>query len=491
MKNNLFKVSVSGLREQQLGKSKTIIIRELLQNALDEQIKTCSINLKYEHGKAKITVTDDSPEGFRDLSDSYTLFASTPKRSDVKKRGRYNFGEKQIIVICDYARIVSTKGGVEFFVLDGERRDLRRKRPVGSEIYVEVKMTHDEYFECINYCSQILIPENIKIELKFSHPNSDEEKDGVLFYSKPDKTFTATLPTEIKEDDYIKTVRRETEVFLYKSKRDEKNQRNETMIYEMGIPICPIDCEYSIDVQQKVPLSADRDKVDGKYLKALYADVLNHTFADIKDAEASSTWVRSAIETGNANKEAVITIVKERYGDKVAFSNPFNPVSDDDAKANGYKLVHGNELSKEERNAFKEYGAVQTSSEIFRVNGLPATHVTPDKQQLKVYKLTERIAVEFLGFKPMISLVDCRGATVLATFSESGTVTYYNNKIPKSWWQPDADGYVTDEMLELIIHELCHKFGHHCDRPYLDKITWLASKLVRKQREEKSFFKIA
>lgn len=489
MKKDLFKVDVAGLRETQQGKPKTVVIRELLQNALDERTTICDISMRYEQGKAKITVSDDSAEGFRDLSDAYTLFASTPKRSDVKKRGRFNFGEKMVICICDYARIISTKGGVEFLVADGERKELRRKREAGSEVYVELKMTKDEYYECFDYCNLIIAPNEITISVICYDPNSENEFRRIVLSKEgqktPDKIFSATLPTEIKTEEGMKIVKRQTNVNLYKL-------FGESYIYEMGIPICVIDCAYSIDVQQKVPLSDDRDKVDGKYLKALYADVLNHTFSEIKDTEASSTWVRSAIETGNTHREAVTTIVKERYGDKVGFSNPFNPVSDDEAKANGYKLIYGNELSKEEREAFKEYGAVQTSSEIFKVNGLPATHVTPDKQQLKVYKLTERIAVDFLGFKPMISLVDCKGATVLATFSDAGNmVTFYNNKISKGWWQPDADGYVTDEMLELIIHELCHKFGHHCDRPYLDKITWLASKLVRKQREEKSFFKIA
>jgi hypothetical protein len=90
-KNNIFEVDVKGLRQLQEGKPKWFVIRELLQNAMDEEITRCGIYMRYEHGKAHITVEDDSPIGFRDLADAYTLFKDTYKRTNVKKRGRFNF----------------------------------------------------------------------------------------------------------------------------------------------------------------------------------------------------------------------------------------------------------------------------------------------------------------------------------------------------------------------------------------------------------------
>ncbi|MEK6881391.1 MAG: hypothetical protein AABY22_17340, partial [Nanoarchaeota archaeon] len=112
MKNQIFEVDVKGLRQLQEGKPKWFIVRELLQNAMDEDITQCTIYMRYEYGKAYITVEDDSPIGFRDLTDAYTLFKDTYKRTDVKKRGRFNFGEKQVLCLADNARIISTTGGV-------------------------------------------------------------------------------------------------------------------------------------------------------------------------------------------------------------------------------------------------------------------------------------------------------------------------------------------------------------------------------------------
>ena len=77
MSNNWFEVDRNGLKALQEGKPKTFIVRELLQNALDENITVCKLDVWWDAGVATISVEDDSPEGFRDLSDAYTLFKDT------------------------------------------------------------------------------------------------------------------------------------------------------------------------------------------------------------------------------------------------------------------------------------------------------------------------------------------------------------------------------------------------------------------------------
>ena len=44
--------------------------------------------------QARLTVKDDNPEGFRDLTHAFTLFAESEKRYNEKLRGRFNLGEK-------------------------------------------------------------------------------------------------------------------------------------------------------------------------------------------------------------------------------------------------------------------------------------------------------------------------------------------------------------------------------------------------------------
>lgn len=488
MSHSIFEVDVKGFRALQAGKPKWMIVRELLSNALDEKITECRIKLSYEGRKATIIVEDDSPEGFVDLSHAYTMFADTRKRSNANVRGRFNMGEKESICRADYARIITTTGAVEFDVLKEERRTLRRTRETGSEVMLVVKMTRDEYAECIAYCHNILRPAGIKFVLNIENPS--EETMPVSFeYRAPAKTFKASLKTEIKDEDTgeMKLTLRETDVNLHK----KEATNGVAFIFELGIPICEIDCDYSIDVQQKVPLSTDRDKVDGKYLKNLYAEVLNQTHEEINEATASNSWVRSAIETGKVTKEAVEDVVQERYGDKVVIANPFDKASIDDAKANGYRLVYSSELSGEELQSIKSHGAIKTSTDLFGMGVGVGTHVTPNKEQKKVLALVERISTQFLPFKGHGTIIEMKGKTPLATFSLGGTlITFYNNAIPKDWWNADENGFVNVRMLDLIIHELCHHFGMHCDRPYLDAITKLGAQISLYSAQNRSFLKL-
>ena len=67
---NWFEVDVEGLKALQKGKSKTFIVRELIQNAWDENIKNCELDISYSKGKINVIVKDDSPEGFKISGDS-------------------------------------------------------------------------------------------------------------------------------------------------------------------------------------------------------------------------------------------------------------------------------------------------------------------------------------------------------------------------------------------------------------------------------------
>ena len=88
----MFEVDVKGFAELQMQRPKWHFIRELISNSLDEMsVSEVSVTLKKDHGVCNIIVTDNG-DGFARLSDAYTLFASTPKRSNSNVRGRFNMG---------------------------------------------------------------------------------------------------------------------------------------------------------------------------------------------------------------------------------------------------------------------------------------------------------------------------------------------------------------------------------------------------------------
>src|SRR6202789_2367208 len=100
MRKQWFDVSREGLGKQAEEHSRGRLIGELIQNALDEAgVTQIAVALAPVPGRplADLTVEDDSPEGFRDLSHAWTLFAESYKRGNPEQRGQYNFGEKLVL----------------------------------------------------------------------------------------------------------------------------------------------------------------------------------------------------------------------------------------------------------------------------------------------------------------------------------------------------------------------------------------------------------
>ena len=478
MKNQIFEVDVKGLRQLQEGKPKWFIVRELLQNAIDENITTCNIDMSHQYGKAHITVQDDSPTGFRDLSDAYTLFKDTYKRTDIKKRGRFNFGEKQVLCLVDYARIVTTTGGIEFNMLKGKRTTLRKKREKGSVVYVVVNMTKDEFNECRDYCLDILVPQNIKINV-----NAEDYKVK-LPYRNPYKTFITNLPTEIKENDKMKIVTRETEVHIHKGLLGP-------YVYEMGIPVCEIDCDYSIDVQQKVPLSNDRDKIDTKYLKTLYGEVLNKMINEITPEQSSALWVRDGFTSDRAQKETRKEVITKRYGEKSLIANPMDKRSMDEAISNNFNVVYGSEMSKEEWLTVKNDDLLVSTSSMFKTGIAEGKSVTPNEKQKRIADFSIKVAYEILNLNIKVSFYDSPDATVRADYNNQSNQLRFNvAHISSTLWNSDNNDIIKQEMLDLIIHELGHSEGLHYEHSYHECLTELGSKLTIKAINEPEFFKL-
>ncbi|KKK98870.1 hypothetical protein LCGC14_2638420, partial [marine sediment metagenome] len=273
--------------------------------AWDENTKICKLEMQWDKNVATISVEDDSPEGFKDIRDAFTLFAPTYKRKDPTKRGRFNIGEKQAISICDEASIQTTKGTIHF---NREGRiESRSKRPVGSKISVTLKMTKAEFDETLDYAKKYLVPKGLKFLV-----NGKEIKRRKIY-----KTFKASLQTEIEDNSILKKTHRITDVNILETE-------DESYLYEMGIPVMKIDCAYDVDVQQRIPLSTDRNTVPTPYLSVLYAEVLNVTFDEISEEDSSDVWIREATANKKISDEAIIAITDKRFGKNKAFANPFD-----------------------------------------------------------------------------------------------------------------------------------------------------------------------
>jgi hypothetical protein len=458
---NWFEVDTEGLRALQKGKPKTFVIRELVQNCWDEDITMCGVVIEYDAGDIVITVDDDSPEGFKDLTNAYTLYRDTDKRKDAEKRGRFNLGNKELVSVCDYAKITTTKGSIIFN--DEGRHQTNEKIPHGTVVRVILNGTQKEVDEMIAYAKALLVPPKIRFLV-----NGEVVKPRI-----PYKTFEAVLPTEVQDNGFLKKTRRKTKVNLIKE--------DVGRLYEMGLPVMDIDCQFGLDVQQKVPLSFDRDSVNQTFLKELYTETLNNMYQEIIPEHASDSWIRLGMSGKNISKDAIKHILTARYGDKFVVANRFDKNSIDEAISQGYRVVAGSELSKEEWENIRADGLMQSSSDLFGSDILRnAPEIQPDKNQVITAEYAKKIARYFLDSEIDVRFVKGGHTMVVAQYGNK-CLTFNVDRLKGFFDTPI-------KTTSLILHELAHENGNHTEHSYHECLTGLAQDLVITALKEPGFF---
>ena len=132
---------------------------------------------------------DDAPDGFKELSHAFTLFAHSDKKANPEQRGRFNLGEKLVLAISDEVTIRTTKGGIRF---DAEgRHSLRNGQPVGSRIECLLRMTPDECSTIEAQVRKLISPE--RITTVFNRTPLEPRL--------PAEQFGATLQTEVANEE--------------------------------------------------------------------------------------------------------------------------------------------------------------------------------------------------------------------------------------------------------------------------------------------------
>lgn len=166
------------------------LIVELLQNAWDEAVGQVTVILEPVPGQAKVrlTVADDAPEGFTDLSHAYTLYAESKKKADPTRRARWNLGDKLVIAACEQAEIATTTGTVRFHA-DDTRTQHRARTDRGSAFTGTVRMTRAEMDEALALVRTLLPPKGVTTVIN----------GEVLPYRDPARIFNAVLDTEIAD----------------------------------------------------------------------------------------------------------------------------------------------------------------------------------------------------------------------------------------------------------------------------------------------------
>lgn len=446
-KNEWFEVDKDGLAA--LIEDPARLPLELWQNAVDENVTTVRINMSPGgRGYTLLAVTDDSPEGFADLGESYRLYAPSKKRADATKRGRMNVGEKRFLALCKEASITSTTGTVNFNA-DGTRTTSRAKRDAGTEIQAVMKLTREEMEESLALLHQILVPEGINLIV-----NGEKIAPRPALREIP-ATLNVPLPDE--NGNMRRRSRRKTVIRLV-----EPVGAEQPTIFELGIPVVEHDGKYHLDIQQRVPLSEQRDNVPPTYLRELREYVLNATYDLLEPEDSHTAWVAEALP--QATPEALQSFVKARYGDKVVVRDNQHPEAMKRAMDDGYAVIEGRHLPAGTVGKLREYGIVKPAGEhrefrrdiVLSPDGqdctIPHDKWTPGMRRVCDYAV--KLGQELLGYTIDVDVVRLpmgQGNSCAAFFGSSHL--RFNLMTLSHRWFDDPDQQKVDE---LLIHEFSH-----------------------------------
>lgn len=457
-----FAVSHLGMREVHADRPPWQLVKELIQNVFDEAppATLCQVTITENPREPDTTflrVVDDGP-GFADIRDSWTLLKPTPKRLDPTKRGRFNLGEKELISVALEAT-VETAGHTVHFPRLGSRAVDPNDRKTGTVITALMPWNEAQRQELVQRLLRFR-PTDCRLTVNGADA---PRREPLIIHS-------AILDTVLQSaaGEPMRHTRRRTDLHLLAPLNPE-----EPWLYEMGIPIQPIACQWDLDVQQKVPMPPNRDTVRTGYLQDIYAEALNAGLRLMADQDFGEAWVDTAVEDPRLSGDAVRGIVKGRYGEKPILSRPDRDANMQAAEQ-GHSVINPNSLSQVERERFKQDAHVPTAYDLYGVkrtfNPLDPEIQLPDAANpgFPAFREWVQTLAGYCGLKANVVFYEYPVSVVASCSANTANplVAFNCRNLKPEFFQPP---YNRPEQLELIIHELAHALA---DKPTEHRPAW-------------------
>lgn len=460
-----FDVDKTGLAKVLSRRGIEFVVAELVSNAWDEKVSRVDITIEPVEGRhlARLVVEDDSAEGFLDITHAWTLFAESRKKGDPNVSGRFNLGDKLVFALAKEATIETTTGSIRFDAKG--RRRLHEKRERGTKVSVLLPMKRAEIDRCIALARRMI-------------PRAPTFLNGELIANRaPVRSFEATLETEIADENgFLRRTYRKTQVDLY-----EPLPGTKAGLLELGVVVIETGDRWEYDVRQKIPLGIDREHVPYGYLNSLRGHAINAVAGIVSDP--NEEWVTTALENHNVTPETVKEIIRKRFGEKAVAADPTDQEAVHKATAAGYTIVHGGSLSSGIWEKVRQADALPRAGRIFPTRPEAASDdnvILPGlwtSGMRRVARYTQRLGDKLLGFEPIVRFVRHLDGGYLATWCDtSKTITFNVGRLGENWFP--QYGSITDDNVELIVHEFGHHFeGNHLSDKYNDALCKLAAKI--------------
>ncbi len=437
-----FEVDTEGFKTQMTEKKLWSLIGEIITNSFDEEaVKRIDCNIGYHQGRIRVMILDDG-EGFRDITEAFTLYMDSYKRVNPEQSGRFNLGEKEFFAVAETATIRTRDN--EIYFVDDKRIMKKISHVKGTEISasfdIEVQANTIEY-----ELRKIAVRDgkDLYINNKLVEPK------------KVVKRFKANLMTVIAQgkNKQLHSVKRECDVVLY----DKDAFNTPPILYELGIPVQTLqqDLNWHVDIRQKVPQPTSRDVVSDKYLQTLFAEIAKHTIDIVPTERVGANWINDALK--KTDTETTKEIFVKKYGtDKVVVESKTDYRANERAEKAGCYLVKGSQFDSAVRDNLKSNGSLKYASSEYGADEFEcAKAVVPTPEMVWFAKVCVVVAKDVIKKIIFVDYVTTKHTEELAEYGSKNLTWNVRTCGGKKFFKT-----FSPKAIGILVHELSHdKYG--------------------------------
>ena len=416
-----------------------------MQNPFDEASTRVAVQVEpHQGGGVRVVVVDDVPGGISDHRLVTTVWKSS-KTDSPTKRGRMGRGMKELISVSDWTEVASEAWSLVF--ARAENGEWTRTagsgtgRP-GTRIEAIIRLwSPDVLPEIVSFLTRIRPPQHIAFTVN----------DVVVEHREAAETYAVRLPTVMFEHVHGERIARDrirdTQIDLF--------AEPESWVYEMGLPIEPIDYPLSVDIAQRVPLREQRDTLTGSYRQRLFATLLNlrcdkMSAEDLKAKHAIDAAAASSLLTPAA-KSALATAWTE--------GRPFasTPALMSSATGQHIKVCNLRLLPEPLREVVKDAG--QNVKDVLEQRRLACISMIPDDRLTERAKRLARVwtaIASAVGRPCRICFAEGQSGSDASFDHVARRLTIYSDVVKPVLFDDPVSAYA----LGLLAHELAHWKQH-------------------------------
>jgi hypothetical protein len=311
-----FELSEEGWRRSNRARPLGQLVREALQNAFDQRARKVKVRLE----EAEVRIEDDAPAGLARDEFAFTVFLGE-KDTPPTWRGRKGRGLKEMIASSDRAE-VETVGRTLVFD-EGGRHVKPNSRRAGTCLRLFRSTPESEREAALQLLRLTLPPPGVELVINGRTVRPPRAKDSL------EECVLETVELHRGVECYVE---RATRVDLYHPRPGEKPH-----LFELGLPVEPHHLPWHVDVQQRIPLAAERDAARDSYKRTLAAILLESLAPELGRQELSGAWVVEVLSHFTLGEEALGAYVDKVLPVRAVLS--VGPRVDDRARQLGAKVV--------------------------------------------------------------------------------------------------------------------------------------------------------